>query len=63
MDKDNRESKGRGTLLHVMKREPNAQVSFLKESMEPALRLLNYLIATGLRLDRNTLHIKVSSLE
>ena len=63
MDKDNRESKGRGTLLHVMKREPNAQVSFLKESMESALRLLNHLIAMGLRLDKNTLYIKVSSLE
>ena len=63
IDKDSRESKGRGTLLHVMKQEPNARVSSLKESMESALRLSNHLIATGPRLDGNTLHIKASSLE
>ena len=63
MDKDSKESKGRGTLLHVIKREPNARVSPLKESIESAFKPLNHLIATGPRLDGNTLHIKVSSLE
>ena len=63
IDKDNRELKGRGTLLHITKWEPNAWVSFLKEPMESALRLSNHLIVTGSRLDGNTLHIKVSSLE
>ena len=63
MDKDSRKSKGRGTLLQVIKREPNARVSSLKESMESALRPSNHLIATGPRLDENTLHIKASSLE
>ena len=63
MDKDSRESKGRGILLHVIKLEPNARVSSLKESMESALRPLNHLIATGPKLDGNTLHIKASSLE
>ena len=62
-DKDSRESKGRGTLLHVIKREPNARVSFLKESMEFALRPSNHLIATGTSLDGNTLHIKALFLE
>ena len=56
---DNRESKGRETLLQVTKWEPNALVSSLKELIEPSLRPSNHLIATGLRLDRNTLHIIV----
>ena len=63
MDKDSRETKDRGTRLHITKWEPNARVSPLKESMESALRLLNHLIATGPRLDGNTLHIKATSLE
>ena len=63
MDKDSREFKGRGTLLQVIKREPNAWVRSLKESMEPALKPLNHLIATGTRLKVNTLHIKALSLE
>ena len=63
MDKDNKEAKGRGTLLHVIKRDPNAWMSSLKESMEPAFRLSNHLIVTGPRLDRNILHIKASFLE
>jgi len=63
MDKDNKEAKGRGTLLHVIKRDLNAWVSSLKESMEPALRLSNHLITTGPRLDGNILHIKASFLE
>ena len=64
MDKDNRESKGQGTLLHVMKRDPkNARVSSLKESIEPAPRPSNHLIATSPKLDGNTLHIKVPFLE
>ena len=63
MDMDNRESKGWGTLLHEIKRDPNTQVSSLKESIEPAPRPLNHLIAIGPKLDGNTLHIKVSFLE
>ena len=63
MDKDNSESKGRGTLLHVTKREPKAWVSSLKEFMELALKPSNHLIATGPRLEGNTLHIKISSFE
>ena len=38
MDKDSSESKGRGTLLHVTKREPKAWVSSLKEFIELALK-------------------------
>ena len=60
---DNREFKGRGTLLHVMKWDPKARVSSLKESMELAPKLLNHLIATGPKLDENTLHIRASFLE
>ena len=63
MDKDRRESKGRETLLLVMKREPKAYVSYLKEFMEFGLRLSNHLIAMGPKLDGNTLHINASSLE
>ena len=61
--KDSRDDRGRGTLLQVMKREPNAWVSFLKEFMESGFMLSNHIIATGPRLDGKTLHIKVLSLE
>ena len=60
---DSRESKGRSTLLHVIKRDPNAQVTSLKESIEPTPRPSNHFIATGPRLDGNTLYIKASFLE
>jgi len=63
MDKDSRESKGRGTLLLVIKQEPKAWVNCLKEPTEFGLRLSNYLIATSPKLDKNTLHIKALSLE
>ena len=63
MDIDSKDPKGNGTLLHLMKRVPKDWVSFFKESMEFALRLLNYLIAIGPRLDGKILHIKASSLE
>ena len=63
MDKDSSESKGRGTLLHVIKQELKARVSSLKEYMELALKPSNHLIATGPKLEGNTLHIKASSLE
>ena len=63
MDKDNKEVKGRGTLLHVIKRDPNAGMSSLKESMEPTFKPSNHLIVTGPKLDRNILHIKASFLE
>ena len=38
-------------------------MSSLKEYMESTLRPSNHLIATGSRLDGNTLHIKASSLD
>ena len=57
---DNKESKGRGTLLQVTKRDPNAQVSSLKESIELPPSPSNHLIATGPKLNGNTLHIKAS---
>ena len=63
MDKDNKDPKSWGTLLHVMKRVPKALVIFLKESMKFALKPLNYLITIGLKLDEKILHIKTSSLE
>ena len=63
MDKDRRESRGRGTLLLVIKRDPKACVSYLKEFIEFGHRLSNHLIAIGLKLDGNTLHIKASFLE
>ena len=63
MDKDSKESKGRGTLLHLIKQEPNVGESSLKEFMEFAHKLSNHLITTGPRLDGNTFHIKASSLE
>ena len=63
MDKDSNESKGRGTLLHVRKKEPKAWVSSLKELMELDLKPLNHLTATGPTLEGNTLHIKASSFE
>ena len=60
---DNRESKGQGILLQVIKWDPNAVVSSLKELTEPSLRLSNHFIATSPRLDGNTLHIKAVFLE
>ena len=63
MDRYNKESKGWGTLIHVIKRVPNAWVSSLKELLELAPRSSNHLIATGPKLDGNTLHIKASFLE
>ena len=63
MDKDSSESRGQGTLLHVIKWEPNAWVSSLKELMEFAFRSSNHLIATGPKLDEKTLHIKALFLE
>ena len=63
MDIDNKESKGRGILLHVIKRDPNARMKCLKESMELTRKPLNHLIATGPKLEGNTLHTKASFLE
>ena len=54
---DNRESKGRGTLLQVTKRALNTLMSSLKELIELSLKPSNHLITTGPRLDGNTLHI------
>ena len=63
MDRYNKESKGWGTLLYVIKRDPNAWVSSLKESMEPAPKPSNHLIAMRPKLEGNTLHVKASFLE
>ena len=63
MDMDNRESKGQGILLHVIKWDPNARVSSLKDLIESTPRPSNHLIATSPKLDGNTLHINVSFLE
>ena len=63
MDIVSKDPKGRGTLLHVIKRAPKARVSFLKDSIELALKPLNHLIATKPKLDGKTLHIKALSLE
>ena len=63
MDKDRRESRGRETLLLVIKRDPKACVSYLKEFIEFGHRLSNHLIAIGPKLDGTTLHIKASFLE
>ena len=60
---DSREPKGRGTLLQVIERAPKALVSSLKELIEPSFRPSNHLIATGPKLDGNTLHVKASFLE
>ena len=60
---DNRESKGRGTLLQVTKRAPKALVSSWKELIEFSFKSSNHHIATSLKLDEKTLHIKVSLFE
>ena len=60
---DNKESKGWGTLLHVMNQEHNDWVSFLKELIEFFLNPSNHLIGIGPKLDGNTLRIKASSWE
>ena len=63
IDMDNKESKGWGTLQHVINQEQNDWVSFLKELIEFVLSPLNHLIGIGPKLDENTLHIKASSWE
>ena len=63
VDRDIKEAKGWGALLHVIKRDLNVWVSSLKELMEPTFKLSNHLIATGPKLDGKTLHIKTSFLE
>ena len=63
IDMDNRESKGRGTLLHVIKRDSNARLSSLKDSIEIAPRPSNHIITTGPKLDGNTLYIRALFLE
>ena len=61
IDMDNKESKGWGTLLHVINWEQNAWVSFLKELTEFVLSPSNHLITIGPKLGGNTLHSKASS--
>ena len=63
IDMDNKKSRGWGTLLHVMNREQNDWVSFLKKLIEFVLSPSNHLISIGPKLDGNTLHIKASSWE
>ena len=60
---DNKESRGWGTLLHVINREQNDWVSFLKELIELIFSPSNHLIGIDPKLDGNTLHIKASSWE
>ena len=63
IDIDNKESRGWGTLLHVMNREQNDWVSFLKELIELVLSPSNHLIGIDPKLDGKTLHNKASSWE
>ena len=49
--------------MFVTKRELNAWVNYLYESIEFAFKLLNHLIAIGPKLDGKTLHISTSFLE
>ena len=63
IDMDSKESRGWGTLLHVMNREQNDWVSFLKDLMEFILSPSNHLIGIGTKLDGNTLHNRASSWE
>ena len=63
MDIDSKDPKGRGILLHVIKRAPKDWVSFLKESIEFTFKPLNHLITIEPKLDGKILHIKASSLE
>ena len=63
IDMDNKDSRGWGTLLHVMNLEQNDWVSFLKELIEFVLSPSNHLIGISLKLDGNTLHIKAPSWE
>ena len=63
IDMDNKKSRGWGTLLHVMNREQNDWVSFLKELIEFVLSPSNHLINISPKLDGNTLHSKASSWE
>ena len=60
---DNKESKGWGTLLHVINREQNDLVSFLKELIKLVFSPSNHLIDISPKLDGNTLHIKALSWE
>ena len=60
---DNKEFKGWGNLLHVINREQNDWVSFLKELIELVFSPSNHFIGIGPKLDGNTLHIKASSWE
>ena len=60
---DSKEFKGRETLLHVIKQDPNTRVRSLKESIELAPKPSNHLIAISPKLDENSLHMKASFLE
>ena len=63
MAMDNRESKGRGTLLQVIKRALKALVSSWKELIESSFKPSNHLIAIGPKLVGNTFHIIASFFE
>ena len=58
---DSKESRGWGTIPHVINQEQNDWVSFLKELMEFILSPSNHLIGIGLKLDGNALHNRASS--
>ena len=59
---DNKESTGLGTLLQVINLALNALVNSSKDPIDPFLKALNQRMATGPRLERNTLHIRASLL-
>ena len=56
MDRDSKEAKGQGALLHVIKWDPNVWVSSFKELIDLTLRPSNHLIATSPKLDENLAH-------
>ena len=53
---DNKESTSLGTLLQVMNLAPNAFVSSSKDPIDPSSKASNQCIATGPKLEGNTLH-------
>ena len=55
---DKRKSNNLGTLLHVKNLAPNAFVNFSKDFIDLSFRESNHLIATGLRLEGKTLHMR-----
>ena len=59
---DGKESTDLGTLLQVMNLVPNALVSTSKDPIDPSFNASNLRMATGSKLEGNTLHIRASQL-